>query len=491
MFKYLDDDIVDLRLDNGNTWQYYWGDKLVVIATEPKRLRVAFHGLKGKIDEGFISSKTRLRDTPILKMSMVDVQQGDGLILETPQGKILTIDGGDNALFARHFAFRFRGSTAADPVIVDAMIVTHGDADHFSGLSELRKSETDTRAGKAVFVAPKRYYHNGMVKRPIKDGARKRGETEMLGSTTIEDGKVFVTGLVDDIADVPAGERNKNFAEWTDTLAAWEPRVQAATGKAIERRRIDQHATDAFDFLADEAITVDVLGPITHPTAAGPGLEYLGTPPHDADLMNGLKPTARRGAPSASHTINGHSIGFRLRYGNVRFMMTGDMNQQAMERMRQALPDAALRAEILKTPHHGSADFDLEFLREVGPVVSLISAGDESVLKEYIHPRATLVTALGKASRTTPSIIFCTELAAFFAYRGFVAVPGHPRGGFYAFERTNYGIAHIRTDGNRVLAFTHSGKQGMNEAYSFTVSPTGDIVFAATVTKQSAPKATP
>jgi hypothetical protein len=48
----------------------------------------------------------------------------------------------------------------------------------------------------------------------------------------------------------------------------------------------------------------------------------------------------------------------------------------------------------------------------------MISSGDESVRKEYIHPRATLMAALGRASRQTPAIIFCTELAAFFAYEG-------------------------------------------------------------------------
>jgi hypothetical protein len=61
---------------------------------------------------------------------------------------------------------------------------------------------------------------------------------------------------------------------------------------------------------------------------------------------------------------------------------------------------------------------------------------------------------------------------------------------FYAFERTNFGIVHVRTDGERVLAFTHSGKEGMNEAYRFTVSPSGEATFAAKVVKRSAPAAT-
>ena len=57
-----------------------------------------------------------------------------------------------------------------------------------------------------------------------------------------------------------------------------------------------------------------------------------------------------------------------------------------------------------------------------------------------------------------------------------------------AFERTNFGIIHVRTDGERVLAFTHSGKKGMNEAYRFTVSATGAVKFAPKVSKVSTPK---
>lgn len=47
---------------------------------------------------------------------------------------------------------------------------------------------------------------------------------------------------------------------------------------------------------------------------------------------------------------------------------------------------------------------------------------------------------------------------------------GDPPGLFYGFERTNFGIIHVRTDGERVLVFTHSGKKGLNEAYRFSVT---------------------
>ncbi|MGH7835000.1 MAG: hypothetical protein ACREQK_15255, partial [Candidatus Binatia bacterium] len=52
---------------------------------------------------------------------------------------------------------------------------------------------------------------------------------------------------------------------------------------------------------------------------------------------------------------------------------------------------------------------------------------------------------------------------------------------FFGFERTNFGIIHVRTDGERVLVFTHSGKEGMREAYRFTVDGNHSIRFAKEV----------
>lgn len=488
-FKYLDDDIVNLRRDDGSEAQFYWGDKVEILAEANGTRRVAVHGARGIVAEGLIKAETALRDEGLVRLSMVDVQQGDGLVLETPDGKVVFIDGGDNQLFARHANARFPNTSDASPLVVDLILITHGDADHFEGLTELRASETDSRPEKRIFVAPRRVYHNGLVKRPGKTAAgAARAEKDMFGATVKTGGETFITDLVDDPASVAAGERNSKFETWIDTLAAWDDRVKRVTGAPIKRRRLDHLTRGAFDFLAEEGLSVDLLGPISEEVQGAPALRFLRDPPDDANLMLGTVAPGRRGSLSASHTINGHSINFRLRYGNVRFLFTGDMNQEASERLRGAMPAAALRAEILKAPHHGSADFDMEFLKEISPVVSLISSGDESEAKEYIHPRATLMAAMGKASRTTPAVIFCTELAAFFKTIGYVQDPKRPSRKVFAFERTNWGIAHVRTDGERVLAFTHSGKKFMNEAYRFTVSATGEVQFAAAATKRAAPR---
>ena len=54
----------------------------------------------------------------------------------------MLIDGGDNQLFARYLANRFRGTKADKPKEIDCILVTHGDADHFAGLAKIHESET-------------------------------------------------------------------------------------------------------------------------------------------------------------------------------------------------------------------------------------------------------------------------------------------------------------------------------------------------------------
>jgi hypothetical protein len=57
--------------------------------------------------EGFVRADIPLRHSG-LRLAMVDVQQGDGLMLQTPDHKVVFIDGGDNKLFARFVAAAFR-----------------------------------------------------------------------------------------------------------------------------------------------------------------------------------------------------------------------------------------------------------------------------------------------------------------------------------------------------------------------------------------------
>jgi len=405
----------------------------------------------------------------VLKVDIVDVQQGDAAVLETAGGRTVLIDGGENRLFARYLAGRFRGTSAAAPRTVDCILVTHGDADHFSGLTEIHDSETHGVPTKRLFLRPERVYHNGLVKRP-RTG---RKETELLGTTRQVGGETVIIDLVDDLLAVPAAQMNLPFKSWRKALEAFRARGP------IELRRLAQGDDDAFDFLRTDGVEVKVLGPLVTDVGGAPGLKFLRDPP----ARVGRKPGPPKfGALSASHTINGHSVILHVTFGGVRFLFAGDLNEEAEQALVEAHDAGSidLTAEVLKVPHHGAADYSSDFLSRVSPVVSVVSAGDENERKEYMHPRANLMAALGRCARQGDAdpLIFVTELAAFFKAEGYVTP--HPdfvggpdqtkrRKSFYAFSRTAFGLVRLRTDGKRLLVYTYSGKDDMKEAYAFKV----------------------
>jgi hypothetical protein len=429
----------------------------------------------------------------ILKVDFVDVQQGDAAVIESPRGRIVLLDGGDNQLFARYLAGRYTGSSKTAPREIDCIVVSHGDADHFAGLAEIQQSEhghfSRANAWKRLFIHPQRVYHNGLVKRPEKDGTRTRREDEMLGGTVATGAGLFVTELETSLLDVADTKMNLPFRTWKKALAAW-----AARGP-IGFRRLQFGDDDAFDFLKDEGIRVEVLGPVTQDVNGVPGLRFLGNPPPPPRLGN--EPLRFTGK-SASHTINGHSLIMRLTYGNVRFLFAGDLNEEAETHL---VTDHANRlpAEVFKVPHHGSADFSPGFLKAVAPVISVVSSGDESARKEYVHPRANLVGALGRCSRVEEPLIFVTELVAFFATEGYVGPPFHAlttkgqqearrsgsqvvdvpkRGQFFSFSRAAFGLVKVRTDGRRLIVYTNSANVQKKELYAFTAPSAGELTPA-------------
>jgi beta-lactamase superfamily II metal-dependent hydrolase len=421
-----------------------------------------------------------IESADVLKVDFVDVQQGDGAVIETPQGKVMLIDGGDNQLFARYLASRFKGSSKKQFKDIECMLVTHGDADHFSGLVEIFSSESSKQANqfKKLFINPSRVYHNGLVKRPrSKPDKTDNKETEMLGKTIKDgNGQLYIQGLEDDLLSVDDSEMNKPFLAWKKALAHYKKR----NGNLVIQR-LDRHSENAFDFFEAEGINVQVLAPITHTIKNKTCLKFLHNPPK----LIGTKQLKKEGSEitesnySASHTINGHSIVLKLEYGNFSLLFTGDLNEESEEILtEESSQNNILQSHILKVPHHGSADFSNKFLESVNPLISIVSSGDESEQKEYIHPRATLMGALGKYSRGERPLIFVTELVAFFKREGWARVTEKaPKNAtleelreIYAFSRTAFGIVKVRCNGTRLLVYTFSGQKDLNEAYVFDLS---------------------
>lgn len=170
-----------------------------------------------------------------------------------------------------------------------------------------------------------------------------------------------------------------------------------------------------------------------------------------------------------------------MTYGAFSYLFTGDLNDEASRFLTKEhnAGHLTLRADVFKVPHHGSADFSGALLQAVSPVVSVVSSGDESARKEYIHPRATLLGALGKHSRVAEPLVLITELVAFFNVEGWSKL-SHPkttaqkkRGEFFGFSRTAFGILKTRTDGRRLFVYTDSGNVQMKEAYAYAIDGIG------------------
>lgn len=474
-----------------------WGDEVEVdpVKSNDEFYEIKFDYYEELSDGGYericrtgqINAKTPLIDpqnSKILKFGFVDVQQGDGIFIETPKNRKILIDGGNNQLFARYLASRYAGTSSQNPLEIDAITVTHGDEDHYKGLIEIYKSETNKLKHKQLYIHPHRIFHNGIVK-----GPSNKKVDEIFGKTVLYNNKKLLVDLVDDITSVPETRLNVRFQEWVEAINHWKKHGP------IDIKRLETGDDDEFSFLKDENIIVNVLAPKTYKIDGQDALPLLKNPPtllprSDYSDEENEKQTK---SYSASHTINGHSLVLKIQYGNVKILLTGDLNDESEKELSKYVSEnnLNLQSEIFKVPHHGSHDFSSGFLRDVSPVVSIISSGDENEKAEHIHPRASLVGSLGRNSAVVDPLIFITELVAFFKVMDFVTPEKHiekngelvemqqkdQKSTFFAFKRTAFGIVNIRTDGNRILVFTHSGKQNMKEAYAFTVDEKRKIEF--------------
>jgi competence protein ComEC len=84
---------------------------------------------------------------------------------------------------------------------------------------------------------------------------------------------------------------------------------------------------------------------------------------------------------------NEESISFKLTYGKIVFVFTGDASTDDELKMLQSGID--VKADILKLGHHGSStSTDPTFLRKVNPAVAIYSAGFDNT---YGHPHEEVV----------------------------------------------------------------------------------------------------
>ena len=107
-----------------------------------------------------------------------------------------------------------------------------------------------------------------------------------------------------------------------------------------------------------------------------------------------LPPTALGSADGSA--INNTSLVLMVRSAGVRLLLTGDIEPAAQTALARYAVDSGvdLDVDVLKVPHHGSADQDPAFLTSTEPEVAVVSVGAGN---GYGHPSDVVLESLADA----------------------------------------------------------------------------------------------
>jgi competence protein ComEC len=93
---------------------------------------------------------------------------------------------------------------------------------------------------------------------------------------------------------------------------------------------------------------------------------------------------------------NNDSLVIMADVAGTRVLLTGDIEIDAQQALLNA--GVELDADVLKVPHHGSADLLERFVARVSPVAAVIGVGADN---DYGHPTATALDLLARAGTRT------------------------------------------------------------------------------------------
>ncbi len=100
------------------------------------------------------------------------------------------------------------------------------------------------------------------------------------------------------------------------------------------------------------------------------------------------------GPANKTDDLNNMSIVFRLDYGKMSFMFTGDAETSSENDMLNKFGKNEFTADVIKIGHHGaSTSSSVRFLNAVSPKYAVISCGKEN---SYGHPHTETIDTLNK-----------------------------------------------------------------------------------------------
>lgn len=116
-----------------------------------------------------------------------------------------------------------------------------------------------------------------------------------------------------------------------------------------------------------------------------------------------LKILAPIGEKYASTDTNNYSVVVMARYGNNKFLLTGDAEKESEAEMVEKYSASDLKCDVLKVGHHGSdTATSPEFLDKVNANIAVISCGIDN---KFGHPHKEVIDRLTEKNIT----IYITE----------------------------------------------------------------------------------
>ena len=375
-----------------------WGDGVRfdgAAAAGPRRKVIGRGGRPGWVNKDALGGES------LLEFYFIDVGQGDGVLIKTPSFRHVMIDGGfprssqDTGKNAADFVdWKFVKDYGKDRIDLDAMLVSHCDADHYGGLWDLLDvKQIDELDAEGVRVD--NFYHAGL------SWWKTAGGGKTLGDSTTSGGSSFWTQLLGNrtsVAQASSGGTGSQLHGWWASFLKSAYETKKRTGQPTEINRLSH--TDRY------------LPGFGTETAGEPAIRVLG--PVEFDVHG--KPALRKFAGGTSKNTNGVSLLLRVDYGRSRVMLTGDLNMASQRTLLEDYSGERLEFEcdVAKACHHGSDDVSYSFLQAMRPAATIISSGDN---EGHDHPRPSVVAAsattgylqLSDDQIVTP-LIYSTEL---------------------------------------------------------------------------------
>ena len=286
----------------------------------------------------------------IFSLDVRRARKGDCFLLHfgsTTKPGLAMIDGGPAKVYAPHLKPRLREIRKArkldaqTPLPVELLMISHADDDHILGILDLTR-EILANPTQAPLIRASSFWHNSFDEIIGKDPA------ELTASLTAQFGAASLNVL----ASIAQGHRLRGDA---DTLGY--PRNPEFNGKLILAAKKAVPVA--------EGLTFTVAGPMK------PELTAL-QKKHDQWLKarKENKPTAALAAYVDESVTNLSSIVVLAKFGGKSMLLTGDARGdkvlKGLELTGALKKDGVLKVDILKVPHHGSANnLDVDFFQRI------------------------------------------------------------------------------------------------------------------------------